>query len=195
MFDSSDESKRTRLSSGPVSPELSGATGVGSESRERLLKRLDDEREESAGTGPLTWADLGFLAHGLAFAARPLHKATAAVTERHSLGPRGAWILNLIAANIDHPHELADVFQIGRSLVTAELTRLTEAGLVVGKPGRDRRRTDLMLTEEGLAALAEVRKGIEEILRAGLAGYDDDEVRLCARMLTDLRNSVTPSAG
>lgn len=166
-------------------------TKVGASKREALLHRIDALRSQNVGNGPLTWDDIGFFVQGLAFATRPLSKATAGLTQRYGLGPRGAWMLNLIAADIAYPHELADVLGIGRSLVSSELTRLTQAGLIDSKPGADRRRTKLALTEDGRAALAEVRTGLDAVVRNGLAGYSAADVRLCARLLCDLRNSVS----
>jgi len=162
------------------------------ETRDELLRRIDRTLREGTAPGPLAWEDIGLLVQGLAFADRPLRQATARITERHSLGPRGAWTLNLIDIGFVYPHELADIFEIGRSLVSAEIARLTEAGLITSNPGKDRRRTELRLTELGEAALAEVRSELDGIVRAGLAGYSVDEVRLCARMLRDLREASSP---
>lgn len=160
------------------------------ETRAELIRRIDETLRDGGVTGPLAWEDIGALVQGLAFAERPLRRATAGVTERYSLGPRGAWTLNLISAGFVYPHELADIFEIGRSLVSAELTRLTDAGLITSKPGRDRRRTELGLTDLGEAALAEVRGELDGIIRTALAGYTVDDVRLCARMLRDLRQAA-----
>ncbi|MET0251194.1 MAG: MarR family winged helix-turn-helix transcriptional regulator [Novosphingobium sp.] len=160
--------------------------------REQLLRRIGHDVPPDRA-GPLDWNDIGHLVQGLAMAGRPLRLATAPVTERHGLGPRGAWILNLIAAELVYPHQLADVLQIGRSLISAELARLGEAGLTSTRPGRDRRRTELMLTEAGRAALAETRAELDRIVRAAFAGYSPEDVRLCARMLGDLRNETDPA--
>src|ERR1043166_1525787 len=150
------------------------------DTRDELLRRVDRTVREGGVTTALGWDDIGLLVQGLAFADRPLQQATAKVTERYSLGPRGAWTLNLIDHGFVYPHELADIFEIGRSLVSAEISRLTEAGLITSKPGKDRRRTELGLTELGEAALAEIRGELDRVLRAGLSGYSIDDVRLCA---------------
>ncbi|PLK26207.1 MarR family winged helix-turn-helix transcriptional regulator [Novosphingobium sp. TH158] len=161
--------------------------------REAILRRINysvgDRLPES---GPLTWDDYGLLAQGLAMAARPLHLATRTVTERYSLGPRGAWLLNLINAGIVFPHELAEVFGIGRSLISSELSRLAEAGLIESRPGAtDRRRTELALTELGNREMLAIRAGIEKNLAEALADYSAEEIRLCARMLGTLREKVS----
>lgn len=163
--------------------------------REAILNRIGDEAWRSADRpkgAPLTWDDLGLLCHGLVFASRPIMAASKGVTERNSLGPRGAWLINLIEAGVVFPHELSEVMGIGRSLMSAELARLTEAGLITSKPGAtDKRRTELALTEKGLAEHKVIHAEIDRILRAGLANYTPEEVRLFTRMLRDLRESST----
>lgn len=161
--------------------------------REEILKRLGDDawrHAERPCGAPLTWDDLGLLCHGLVFASRPIMAASKDVTERNSLGPRGAWLINLIEAGVVFPHELSEVMGIGRSLMSAELARLTEAGLITSKPGAtDKRRTELALTEKGLSEHKVIHGEIDRILRAGLADYTPDQVRLFTRMLRDLRES------
>lgn len=161
--------------------------------RERVLRQADRLRAEPTPTGPLTWDDIGFLAHGMSFASQPLHKATAGVTKRYDLGPRGAWILNLVEIGLVFPHELAEMLRIGRSLVSAELARLVEAGLLTSRQGtRDRRRSELALTEAGSAVRAEVQAELARLMTETLAHYTPEELRLCARMLSDMRQAAAP---
>jgi DNA-binding MarR family transcriptional regulator len=109
------------------------------------------------------------------------------VTQRYNLGPRGAWMLNVISHGVAYPLELASVFCVGRSLITAELARLTEAGLVDARPGKtDRRKTELTLTPLGQTASNEIRQEFLEIVRRRLAGFDRKEVRLVAEALRAL---------
>jgi DNA-binding MarR family transcriptional regulator len=125
---------------------------------------------------------------GLAFTQRPLRAATRQVTRQYDLGPRGAWILSLISGGKIYPLELSDMLKAGRSLITAELARLTEAGLVTASPGRhDRRRSELALTPLGQQACQRVRDEMARIVRRNLAGYSTEEVMLFARMLRDVR--------
>ncbi len=161
--------------------------------RDAILNRIGEQASlaEPPAGAPLTWDDIGLLCHGLVFAQRPILAATKGVTERNSLGPRGAWLLNLISAGVNFPHELSEVMGIGRSLMSAELARLTDAGLIVSKPGAtDKRRTELALTDKGEAEHKVIHAEIERILRAGLAKYAPDEVRLVTRMLRDMRESA-----
>ena len=136
----------------------------------------------------LSWDELGPLLEGLAFAQRPLRAATRQVTRQFNLGPRGAFILSLISSGKVYPLDLSEVLKAGRSLITAELGRLTEAGLVTARPGRhDRRRSELELTKLGQGACQHVRDEMARIVRRNLAGYSAAEARLFARMLRDVR--------
>jgi DNA-binding MarR family transcriptional regulator len=138
--------------------------------------------------GQLSWDDLGSLAEGLAFASRPLKLATQSVTQRYDLGPRGAWILNLISNGVVHPTVLSTIFQVGRSLITAELVRLTDAGLIAAHPGQeDRRRSELALTPAGEAACRQIREDISTIFLGNLRGYSAEEIRKFTAMLRDVR--------
>ena len=110
------------------------------------------------------------------------------MTERYDLGPRGAWILNLISSGVVHPTDLSTMFAVGRSLITAELVRLTEAGLIVARPGeQDRRRSELALTPAGEVASRQIRERIAAIIHENLRDYSADEMRKFARMLRDVR--------
>jgi DNA-binding MarR family transcriptional regulator len=159
--------------------------------REKLLERIAHLRTGPIGSGPLAWGDIAFLVHGMAFASGPLHHATGAVTERYDLGPRGTWVLNLVSNGIHHPHELAELLRIGRSLVSAELARLTDAELIVARQGKDdRRRSELALTPLGEAALKEVRSELAKLVTESLGHYAPEELRLCGRILADMQNAA-----
>ncbi|MDE2597432.1 MAG: winged helix DNA-binding protein [Sphingomonadales bacterium] len=158
----------------------------------RLRSQLDPkaarEKAGSADVSALGWDEIGFLCEGLAFAARPLRQATQSVTERYDLGPRGAWIINVISGGVAYPLDLARVFKVGRSLITAELARLTEAGLITSRPGEaDRRRVELALTPEGEAASAQICDEMRAAILRNLAGYSADEVLHFAEMLRTVR--------
>ena len=151
------------------------------------LGRSTPVRAARDDAAEIDWEEIAFLAEGLAFGPRVLRIATAKVTESYSLGPRGAWILNVISHGVAYPLELASIFCVGRSLITAELSRLTEAGLIDARPGKDdRRRTELTLTPLGHKASAEIREELSAIIRQRLAGFDGDEIRLAAEVLRAL---------
>lgn len=164
--------------------------------REEILERIEQASEDQhliaqararEGKG-LGWDEIGLVVEGLAFGQRPIRAAAREVTERFGLGPRGAFILSLISSGICYPLDLATALKIGRSLVTAELDKLRDAGLVTATPGaEDRRRSRLALTPAGEAACEEVRSTMQRIVTRNLAAYSPDEVRLFIRMLRDVR--------
>ena len=142
---------------------------------------------EKLGPEILGWDQISQLSEGLAFASRSLHGATCPVTAAYDLGPRGAWILNLIDNGRTFPRDLANSFRIGRSLITAELTRLTAAGLIDTRPGaKDRRKTELALTPLGQQACQQIRDEMSAILSRNLAAYSADDICLLTRMLRDV---------
>ena len=136
----------------------------------------------------LGWNELGLVAEGLAYAQRPLRAATRQVTQHYDLGPRGAWILSLISGGRCYPLDLSKALKAGRSLITAELVRLTRAGLVTATAdSEDRRRSQLALTPLGQQACERVRAEMARIVRRNLSAYSPDQVRLFISMLRDVR--------
>lgn len=136
----------------------------------------------------LGWDELGLVAEGLAYGLRALRAATRPITREYDLGPRGAWILSLIWAGKCFPLELSRALKTGRSLITAELARLTSAGLITATADSgDRRRSQLALTPLGREACERVRSEMARIIRRNLAGYSAEDVRLLIRMLRDVR--------
>ncbi len=145
-------------------------------------------KSSAIDNSPLAWDDVGKLCYGLAFASRSLHAATAQITETYDLGPRGGWILNLIDVGQVFPRDLAAMFKVGRSLITAELVRLTTANLISTQPGKtDRRKTELMLTAQGQAAADKIRAAMMEIVTDRLSSYSPAQIRLMTQILLDAR--------
>ena len=142
------------------------------------------------GGTELTAEEIGFICEGFVFATRPMRVAIKEVTSRYSLGPRGAWLLLLISNGNRYPLDLANMFRIGRSLITAELAQLTEAGLVTSRRSKlDGRRMELTLTQPGIDACASVRGSLSDLVNERLHAYSRDELLLCARILHDLHSA------
>lgn len=137
----------------------------------------------------LSWDEIGFVCEGLSLAPQPMNLAVKEITEEFSLGPRGAWITILIATTGPiYPLDLAKTFGVGRSLITAELTRLAEAGIIeFQQNAEDGRRTDLKLTPRGETVQRRVKDGMSQLILRRLAAYSREEILLCARMLYDFR--------
>ena len=138
--------------------------------------------------GALEWAELSLLVEGLAYGARPIYEGAREVTERYGLGPRGAFLLNLVQEGVCFPDRLAETLKTLPSLITADLARLKEAGLVNAAPDpQDRRRSRLALTETGAQACNTVRGNIARIVCDNLSAYSPDQQRLFTEMLAAVR--------
>ena len=145
-------------------------------------------KKDTAGALKLTWEEIGFLCQGMSLASRPMGLAVKAISDEYSLGPRGPWITVLIATGQVYPLDLAKLFRVGRSLITAELTRLAAAGLVeFEQNAQDGRRTELKLTRLGNTVQRRVKDELSKLMLRRLAAYTREELLLCARMLHDFR--------
>jgi DNA-binding MarR family transcriptional regulator len=133
--------------------------------------------------------EIGFLCEGMSLASRPMGLAIKNITEEYSLGPRGAWITLMIATGkVCYPSDLAPFFEIGRSLISVELVRLIEAGLISHqKSTSDGRRAELKLTALGDKVQRRVQQGLEKLVLQRLSSYTREQVLVCARMLRDFR--------
>ena len=140
----------------------------------------------------LSWEDIGFICEGLAFASRLLWSAVEDVTEQYSLGPRGAWIVRLVGRSEMSPLDLTNVFRVGRSLITAELVRLTQAKLITyEKSAADGRRVELALTPLGRTVERRIKDSLSKLVSERLSAYSRDEIMLCGRMLRDIRGPAS----
>jgi DNA-binding MarR family transcriptional regulator len=134
----------------------------------------------------LSDTELAFLFSVMGVAPRQLQEARKTVTDRYRLGPRGAWMLGMIKVGIDSPSALAERSRVGRSLVTTELNRLLDAGLITSrKESSDARRLKLSLTPEGEAASDQLAADMAVFASERLKAYTREEVLLCARILRD----------
>lgn len=136
----------------------------------------------------LSWEEIGLLSQGFSFASRPFKAAIKEVTAQYSLGPRGAWMLLLISNGDHYPLDLANMFHIGRSLITAELAQLTEAGLITSRrSAADGRRMELALTHSGAKACVRIREAITRLVNERLSAYSREELLLCSKILRDFQ--------
>lgn len=164
--------------------------------REMVLDRIKLPARETVpqsdpaetGAGDLQWDDLQYVIEGLMYAPRPVHAAMQSATHRYKLAPKGAYILTLLDQGITFPAELALALRISKSMITKELARLAEAGLIsVSMDDADKRRSALSLTAAGKQACEDVRKSMTHMLRRNLGRYSPEQVRLLADMLRDAR--------
>ncbi|MEY9094644.1 MarR family winged helix-turn-helix transcriptional regulator [Paenibacillus sp. RC84] len=72
--------------------------------------------------------------------------------------------------------ELAEIFCVGKSSITAIITRLVDKELITRLPDdKDRRVTYLALTDKGTAAVNEMRLRIQELLAGVIKHFDGQE--------------------
>lgn len=127
---------------------------------------------------------------------RKMGEAARELVEKYDLGHRGAWILAMINGGLNSPSRLSDALCIGRSLFTAELSRLVAAGLVKArKDSKDGRRLLLELTPEGLAANKRLQKTVNGFVNDNLSGFSREDVQLCTRLLLSFVGSASVDLG
>jgi DNA-binding MarR family transcriptional regulator len=133
----------------------------------------------------LSWKEVGLIAQGLSLASRPLRGVTKQITTEYGLGPRGAWILRLIeTGQVVHPLDVTNFFHISRSVITEEVSRLTERGLIAYRQSDDdRRRVELALTPLGKKVGQRVREALTQLILQQFSSYSRDEVLQFCNML------------
>lgn len=120
-------------------------------------------------------------------AARRMLRLMDPVTVAHSLGPRGASMLTLISRGAVHPAQLAEIYEVGRSLITAEISRLIAAGLVVRDEfEHDKRRASLRLTVLGQQVGDQCFDAYTQAVQSSLGHYGQKQRALFLKMLEDL---------
>lgn len=130
--------------------------------------------------------EAGFFFNALSAARQRFGHVTGALSREHAIGPRGPWMVGMIGRRSVSPHELAHFFSIGRSLVTAELGQLQEAGLInYVKSATDGRRVELSLTPLGHELRAKLSHELANLLQTRLSGYSKAEIMAAARILSD----------
>ena len=136
----------------------------------------------------IDWADIGRFAESISVARKELFAPVEAFRKRFALGPRGVWIIGLVATGrVRVQSDIARLWRIGRSTVAEEIAPLTRAGLVTSYPDTsDRRQIRLELTAAGLAFNQELGHLFADRINDRLAGYRPEDIALCIRMLNDL---------
>src|ERR1700740_2821222 len=142
--------------------------------------------ESEAAADLFTPDEVGFFFNSLSAARQRFGHVTGALSREYSIGPRGPWIVGLIGRKPLSPHELAHFFTIGRSLVTAELGQLQEAGLInYVKSATDGRRVELSLTPLGHEVRTKLSHELSTLLQTRLAGHSKTDIMTAARILSD----------
>ncbi len=144
------------------------------------------EPERAKAAPVLSRDEIGFFSQSLSAARGQFTQATKAMCAEFGLAPRGPWIIGILGRTPMAPHALAEIFSVGRSLITAELAKLSDADLIhQEKDASDGRRVTLSLTPLGRKAYDRLGADMGGFLTQRLAGYSREEILLCARMLSD----------
>lgn len=92
--------------------------------------------------------------------------------------------------------ELSDSFCVGKSSITAIMTRLFDKHLIKRVPDeKDRRVTFLQLTEEGARAAAEMDEKIRELLSGYIAQFEEREAETFISTFEKLARVLMSSEG
>lgn len=115
--------------------------------------------------------------------ARTLWKESAARVHPE-LQPAGYKLLTFVArAEGTNAHQLAECFEMDKSVVSRQVRMLEDLGLLQSRPDeRDGRLRVLTATPEACAALAAVRADHAERMRAALVELTPDEVRVASKV-------------
>lgn len=146
-----------------------------------------------AGTRPgLAWTEIGQFAEALTFARRALFTPIDEINADYTLGPRGIWVIGLIASGrIRSPSDLARHFGIPKSLVTEQVALLVSQDLVVTAQAQDdKRQKTLSLTTRGQALNDRLGAAFEAKLDQLLGRYSAADVRFCTELLNALAGSA-----
>ena len=156
------------------------------------LPRAEDSGQAEGPT--LTWDEVGFFLNAITTAPRQWRAATMAIRDEFSLKPRGPWILSLISSGrVVFPSDLAKIFACSPGLITGELTRLIDAGLVATRKHEpDGRQLELRVTPLGETVNKRIGKALVAMLQDRLVGYSKDEVMFAARLLRDFAATTKP---
>lgn len=148
--------------------------------------RQDAQRPTRAKPRVISPTLVGRFAEALRLAQRELLSAAQEVRDEYSLGPRGTWIIGLIATGrVMTQSDVVKRYKIGRSLIADEVAQLTRSGLVRAEPNAsDRRHLDLTLTPLGVRANRRMGEALVRRLEERLGrAYAAEDIEFCIELL------------
>lgn len=134
------------------------------------------------------WSDIGRFAEAIMLARRELLAAARGIREEFALGPRGTWILGLLATGrVTTQADVVKRYKVARSIITEEVALLAKAGLVTCEPhSQDRRQISLRVTKLGVSANARMGDAMAARMAERLCRYTSDDLAFCTRLLEDV---------
>jgi DNA-binding MarR family transcriptional regulator len=170
-------------------PDLIDGSEIGVRSTE-TAHRLKHKQRNSTHRGSLIipWPDIGRFAEAIMLAQRELLAAAKSIRDEFSLGPRGTWILGLIATGrIKTQADVVRRYKVGRSMIAEEIALLAKAGLINCEPHEsDRRQVALSLTGSGIRANARMGEAMAARMSERLDRYTLGDLLFCTGLLEDL---------
>ncbi|MEO6092066.1 MAG: winged helix DNA-binding protein [Novosphingobium sp.] len=150
-----------------------------------MRPRRQGSKAADKGGLSLSWAEIGRFAEAIHNAREELLTPAQEISERFSLGPRGIWIIGLVATGrIRTPSDVAKLYRIGRSMVTEQIGLLIQQGLIVSEQSKDdRRKKDISLTELGWSVNRQLGDAFTAKLQQRLGGYTAKEINFCIDLL------------
>jgi DNA-binding MarR family transcriptional regulator len=107
--------------------------------------------------------------------------------QNHDLGARGIWTLSAISEGHASPGAIARLLMVPPSVVSGDLNRLLDAGLIERRrDGSDGRRLVYSLTEDGSALLSGAHSIYVSILGDKMASYPPEEIERLLRVLYEV---------
>jgi DNA-binding MarR family transcriptional regulator len=115
-------------------------------------------------------------------------EATAALERAARLSGSAAQALLALDEFLDGTHvgRLADVFGLTHSGAVRLVSQLEAAGLAQRRPGTDRRRVEVCLTDQGRRRATAARTARDAVVRQATQGLDDTEAATLERLLAKL---------
>lgn len=160
---------------------------------DKILEERDQLKLQAKYPAPgrsldVSWSDIGRFAEAIMLAQRELLTAAKDIRDEFGLGPRGTWILGLIATGqIKTQADVVKRYKIGRSMIAEEMALLTKAGLVACTPHEtDRRQIALCLTGLGERANARMGGAMASLMAERLEKYTLADLLFCTGLLEDL---------
>lgn len=160
----------------------------------------DDEKRTNRIRARLPSGPIGQLLASIGNLSTCLGAIHAQLSQRHGLGPRGIWMLSWISEGHGYPGYIAKAMILPPSVVSGDLRRLSEAGLVTrNRDGEDKRRLCYCLTPPGAALLSEAHGLYVVALADKIASYPAEDIGKTLRILYELslhtRAIVEPDDG
>jgi DNA-binding MarR family transcriptional regulator len=145
----------------------------------------------------IPWSDIGRFAEAIMLAQRELLAAARDIRDEFELGPRGTWILGLLATGrVTTQADVVRRYKVARSIIAEEVSLLAKADLVACIPhDEDRRQISLRITKLGIAANGRMGEAMAARMAERLNRYTRADLMFCTGLLEDLSKPPAIAGG